>query len=699
MNLLGRSLDYQMSLLDQATARLGFGRLGSIPDDMSFRQWCEHLGREGLKVDGKPFTLSNRPALIPVYDAIPTHAHEAYKRTLVIQKATQLGLTVWEMLADIYMARKWGPINIGLFLPDQATAANKSETRFMPIVRSSPELLGELTYRYDAQGNRKFIGEGNVMTREIASSYLMFLWTSGKVSTESRPMDVISLDEVQEMTLTMIDKVDARIGDSTVAYRLMLSTANVEGEDINRWYLLGSQEVWHTRCDTCGELSDLSDPQGIFPTRSITYNTGQVPPARVRDSDHAEIPPRDDYVWTCPHCTAYLPDPQVGEYLKTNGSADPTIRSFLLPRTISPRITARDMITKYERARTGDQKKSFFNRTLARPYLDPDQVPITKEICRKAVEAGKAAGVTWESSYSGLGGTFMGIDQMGSFNVVVIKRRLPDNRQAVIHVEAIFDDAPFDRCGELMDLYSVACCVVEQLPNVNDARRFANKFGRRVFLCIGYGQLSGENMRWSDDLSKSERKTAADERTRYTVELNQYKCMQATLDRIRDGTCLFPDPNGLVQDVLENGERKRIPILEDWVFLHLTRTGLVVEEQEKSGKKIPRVLKIGIDPHFSFAMMLCDVAWARVNGTSTFILPDVPGNAPAGSDIARAERIEQRLPGLPAAVVRMMADAPEGSCGRCSAFKDGQCIERDFTVRAIDPGCDFFDPRRDGGAS
>ena len=47
--------------------------------------------------------------------------------------------------------------------------------------------------------------EGNVLTRQFGESLLMFLWISGKVSTESRPMDVVTLDEVRGMALEQIE--------------------------------------------------------------------------------------------------------------------------------------------------------------------------------------------------------------------------------------------------------------------------------------------------------------------------------------------------------------------------------------------------------------------------------------------------------------------------------------------------------------
>lgn len=647
------------------------GLLNHIPEEVSFLQWCQQLAADGMKVDGKPFRLDNRPALVPVYEAIPTTRADAFEKILVIQKATQLGLTVWEVLANIYMAIKWGPVTIGMFLPDQATASYKSEHRFMRIVRSVPPIYrAMITATRDGEARK--VGEGNVLTRTLGESIFLFLWTSGRVSTESRPMDVVTLDEVQEMGLAEIDKVRARTGDSDVAFTLMLSTANMPELDINFWYLQGTQEVWHTRCQRCDALSDLSDPAGVFPARSVGYNTGQHP--------HL---PLHEYHWQCPVCEAPIADAQVGQYVAQRPGAK--IRSLLLPRTISPRMNARAMVEGLGRAKTGDQKKSFYNRTLARPYIDADQLPVTLAHCLAAVEVGRLAGVAWEACGTGC---YMGIDQMGGFNAVIVKKRMPDGRQAVVHVEAVFDNDPFERCSQLMGRYGVAVCVVEQLPNVNDARRFANRHRGRVFLA-GYADLRDDQMLWGDQLTTSDVKTAEEDRSRYSVTLNQYKCMQTALFRVRDAFCLFPDPALLEQDVLEGGVRKRVMLLRDWVFHHFTKTALVVEDHPETRKLSAKVRKVGIDPHYSYANMLCDVAWARSHGTSSFILP---GQKEAS---LMHETLKQNLPGLPTGVLDLVQEQPLGQvCGRCTAFdRDASlCVERGFNVRALDPGCPMWDP-------
>lgn len=686
--------------LEAFALRSGYGGVGSIPAAMTFRGWCEDLGEKGLKIDRKPFRLDNRPALLPIYDAIPTTREEAFQRRLIIQKATQLGLTVWEVLADIYMARKWGPVNIGLYCPDQSTAVKKSEIRFMGMVRSSPELRHAMSHRQDPDGTLVHVGEGNVMTRYCLESILFFLWTSGKVTTESMPMDVVSLDEVQGMTLTEIDKVIARMGDSDVQFAMLLSTAFMPNLDINAWYQKGSQEVWHSYCEGCGKESDLSDPVGVFPDHSIGYNTENKYPGA----------PENEYVWTCPHCSRWIPDPQIGRYVTQNPGADRNIRSFLLPRTISPRITPRQMLNDFQHAKSGDQKMSFYNRQLARPFIDPSQLPVTMQHCEAAAVEGKRAGLRWESRAQKGVPYYMGIDQMGGWCAIVIKKRMADGRQGMVHCEAYFSDDPFARCTELMHEFNISVCVLEQLPNANDARRFANLrhpsgSGKRdhvgrVFLNTSFNSSTAADMvSWSDQLSRSDRRTSDEDRERYTVAISQYKAMQSALFRVRNLQCLFPGDT-LEQDVIDNGRPKRINLIRDWVWNHFTKTALVIDlgkPEERERKPKAKVHKIEIDPHFSFAAMLCEVAWVREQGMATMMLPD-PGGDELKTD--RAKKVAEAMPGLPKEILGMLDELPAGVCGRCSSYPmEGEAPLRECgTIGALvaprDASCPLFTARK-----
>lgn len=648
-----------------------------IEDGQGFRAWCEQLGRDGLKVDGKVFTLEDRPAMAWIYDQIPTTREEAYRYILVLMKCAQVGFTVMEMLATIYLGIKFGPCIVGMFLPDMNLAGLKSSERFMPIVRSVPTVHALMT-QDAADGSGRKSGEGNVNRRRIDKALFIFSWTSGRATTESIPMDILSFDEVQEMTLEQIEKTYERVSASSVRFMLMGSTANWPDADIDFWYKKGTKHQFHTKCPTCGTAKPLDD---YFPD-CIKFDKE-----------------RDIYRYVCPN-GHWLQDTQHGEWIAEHPERDRgpevdvplkerrlRIRSIHFPQYLSPTISADEIITSYN---TASDMKNFFNRKRGKPYVDPSQVPVTLEILAKCVEAGKAAGVQWKTRARH---TFMGIDQMGNFNVVVIKERLPDGRQAVIHVEEVYSADPFARCDELMEAFGVSVCVVEINPNYNDAKRFANRHKGRVFICDSFGKVVEGMVTWGDapKLDTSERRTDEDERDRYTLRMDQYKCMQVSMARMVKQLCLFPDPQGLVQDVIEKGKTQTLPVLPR-AFHHFTKTALVAEKDDETNQYKRSVKKVGIDPHFSYANMLCDVAWSRSHGTATFIIPE--GGSVQKELKSKAEAMNMH--GLPTAVAGMMEELPAGVCGRCSAFdpETGMCEDRQLQVGPKDVACVLFVGRK-----
>lgn len=646
-------LELRRRAREVAAVSAGFDPLAPDPE-MGFREWCEALAARGLRVDGKPFRLDNRPALAAIYDLIPTHPQDARDRMVVLMKGAQMGLTLWEILADLYMAIKWKPVTIGLYVPDMKLAAYKSEHRFMRIARTIPGLPKAMA-EPPAGGTRKR-GEGNTLTRTLLESIFLFLWTSGKAMTESFPADVVSFDEVQGMAPDDISRTRERMSASEVRFTLLLSTPKWPDADIHFWYQRGTQHEFNTRCDACGALSVLSQH---FP-KCLRLDEGP-----------------GHYI--CPTCEARIADPQVGEWRPT--FPERAIESYHLSQILSPTVTPAQLLEEWQLSQTGKQRQNYYNRKLGLPYVDPTQIPVTLAHLQACVAAGAAVGLRWQARASS---SVMGIDQMGGFNAVLIKGRLPDGRQALLHAEAIFDEDPFARCDALMDLYGVEACVVEGLPNWNDAKRFANRHPGRVFVA-SYGDQE-DTQTWGDQIARTDRKTATEARDRYTVRLNQYKAMQAATARLAQGQCLFPDPQGLECDY-RDGPPRRVLLLRDIVFEHLTHVALVSERDPETGRWRTFVQKIGMDPHFAYANMLCDVAWVRGTG-GTFMLTEKP------AELALQDSLRERLPGIDPLVLRKVQPAPEGTCGRCEAFPQGEdrgrCTARGLVVLAGDVACPMY---------
>ncbi|MFM0165743.1 phage terminase large subunit family protein [Paraburkholderia sediminicola] len=626
-----------------------------IGPDETFRQWCERLSAEGLKVDGYPFRLDDRPAMHFIYDLVPHTVKDAYQRIDIIMKCTQVGFTVMEMLAMIYLGLRFPASKIGMFMPSQMLAAGKSTNRFMAIVRTIPAVRKLMKEGLAESG---IAGDGNVLTRNIGESRYHFLWTSGKTATESNPMDVVSFDEVQEMVIADMEKVRERMSASRLKYTLMGSTANLPDGDIHWWFKRGQQFHFHTECPHCLTMQVLDD---YFPAC-----VGFDPTAPRVNEREREAGLTGEYRYKCHACDGWIDDTQRGQWIAKN--PDAVNRSVHYPQTLSPTISAREMIEAFHNAK---DMQNFFNRKLGKPYADPSKIPINMEILAACVEEGRRLGVEWKDRARG---TFAGIDQMGQFNVILIAERLASGHMAIIHAEEIYSDDPFARCSELIEKYGVKVCVCETLPNYNDAKRFANRHKGIVFLA-GYATIQDDMLRWGDSVpSKAERKSDEEERDRYTVTLDQYKCMQVALKRISEHVTVFADPKGLLQMLSDDGDngirgtKELGPILER-VFKHFTRTALIVEQDEEEKKFRRKVVKVGIDPHFSYAFMLLNVAWARAHGTTGFLFPDAYEENTAvqiGEGQANSHLLNK--------VLREREEITEDRCKACAMFD----YERNF---------------------
>jgi hypothetical protein len=627
-----------------------------IPGDMTFVEWCEVLAEEGLLVDGIPFSLADRPAMRWLYEQVPSTVEEAHKQYMILQKCSQVGFTVMEMLATIYWGLKFEPIKIGMYLPDQKLAAAKSTERFLPVVRTVPVAYKRLT--------RGKASEGNVMIRNIGNSRYHFLWTSGKSMTESFPIDILSFDEVQEMTIESMEKTGERLSASNVRFTMMGSTANYPDSDINWWYKRGTRHRFHTECPECGERHIMDE---YFPDK-----VGEI----IRmDTDLG------DYRYACPHCDGWIDDTQTGEWIPE----DPESRRFSahFHQMLSPTISPREIIEAFY---NGHDRSNFYKRKLGKPYVDPTEMPVNMDVLNQCATDGMAAGLVWRNSGKG---AFMGIDNMGGFSCVLIAERLDDGRMAIRHVEAIYGLDPWARLSELMVDFRVSVCVSEQLPNYDSAKQFAQKWLGRVFLVSSYLKIEDDMLRWGDAVvSRADRRTSEEARDRYTLSVDQYKLMSWSFARLTNRSTIFPDPTGLVQEISEKGRMEPRPILRDMVFDHFCHTALVTEKDEEEHKIRRKVIKVGLDPHFSFSYMLCCAAWCRAHGTTQFFIPSIGGDD-GKSEVRKS--VEESMPGLPNNVVHMMESAvKEGTCGSCTSFSEGSCQQRGFQVSAADPGCDFY---------
>ena len=117
--------------------------------------------------------------------------------------------------------------------------------------------------------------------------------------------------------------------------------------------------------------------------------------------------------------------------------------------------------------------------------------------------------------------------------------------------------SPFKRLYSLMHEYDVDMCVLDALPNANEAKEFAAEFPGRVFL--SYYKESQELARWSDKNTKSKnpeppslRRSKDALKFKWVVFLDRYKAIEYALKHWRDRAIECPSPRGLVQEIRDD---------------------------------------------------------------------------------------------------------------------------------------------------
>jgi len=140
-------------------------------------------------------------------------------------------------------------------------------------------------------------------------------------------------------------------------------------------------------------------------------------------------------------------------------------------------------------------------------------------------------------------------------------------------------------------------------------------------------------------------------------------------------------------------------ICQELFWLHLQRVALVTEDisgKEDERRQRRRVKKVGIDPHFAFANMLCDVAWTRAYGTTRILFGSAVDENEDSGPVERSP-ISQQIAELYPQLDFLMNHRPALTCADCAHFAPDRkwCTYRRLEVGAGQPQCEIFVPRSD----
>lgn len=573
----------------------------NVPDN--FYEFIEARRQKNLKVDGYPFEWKDHEYIIEPYKAFQLQGDRSEEGLAVRWMCgAQVGKSIAAMLFTIWVAlRFWGKY-FGYFLPDQAMAMIFSSIRFKPMCLSVPELINlwgeDPTAITEKGGSKKMSDQKRV--RSIGPSQIFFSYMGGVTSTESIPMLSQVRDEVRRMNDSDIERARERLAHSPYPIEFDISTAGYPDVNIDKLFKDSNQKKFHSDCK-CGS------GDGVVLADVFPECVGQRPISAA--SKFKNLPP---YFWICPKCKEPITNPRIGKWIAHNPSSRNI--GYHMPQILSPVQTAEKIFLAFLRA---SDITEFFNSKLGIAHISKEARLVDKDILRATVNPD----LRWKKHGINCA---MGVDQMYGFNVVVVRERGPKDlatgifKSRLIHLEWIVSDDPWKRCAEMMQQFDVRKCVVDALPNANEALRFAKAFRGRVYLAdYTYDAKKGEDICvWGDKVEGDpNKKSSQDTKTKFRVRISRFHGIEWNLMRYVKGFKEQPHEKGLVGTVPDAIGREVPTFICEAVFWdHLQRVAkrkIVLDETQDKFKMVFE--NIGIDPHFLHADVYAELGCSRLS--------------------------------------------------------------------------------------
>lgn len=562
-----------------------------------FALWAQY---SGIEVDNHKFDFDKHRYLLPIY--LDMH-HD-----VSLIKAAQMGATVYQLLFLIWWARH-NSVKCGMYFPTKDDVGRLSKDRMAPMLQSNAEMASYISDAEDGTTDTIGLKQIQNITGRKSSIYLLYL--GGKASKDSVPLDVVVFDEVRLVAPKDIDQALERVSHSEYKIKRYMSTAGFPHRDIHARFMRGNQMTWHVKCNCL----DGFIPSECFPDCMV--DTGK------------------EVYLRCPRCQMRIHDPQLGQYVAHNPKAE--AHSYSISQLISKFISPKEIWDSYLNT---TNKKEFYNAKLGRPYVDLENQPVTEEVLLSCVNEDKRWAYQQGAGKDIKQANAMGVDQMGGYNYVTIGKRDPNGKKTITHLEIIEQQnpiyrgpkgevySPFKRLYELMKEFNVACCVIDALPNYNEAADFARAFPGRVFLAH-YGEAGVDIVKWHDKLKMREqiKRGSKEIKLKWQVTMHRYMSLDYALQEFVEGNVDVPHPDALVQMVrnTESGRFEAEPICRERFFpmlSSLVRHQKDIEDTSgnDTGKSKMEWIYTDGDPHFAHSWNYCNVAIERMRRASIFVM-------------------------------------------------------------------------------
>ncbi len=283
--------------------------------------------------------------------------------TIVIMASAQTGKTE----AELNMMGRAIDVDPGpmLFIqPTDGFAEDFSKRRVAPMIRACPALQRKV---YEAKSR----DAGNTITmKTFPGGSVSFTGANSPTELAGRPVRYVFMDEIDRFPASAGTEGDplelAERRTETFRHNrkvVMTSTPTIKGASkIERAYMTGTQEEWHTQCPHCQQFQYIRFVDIRFDKEEYKDGNGEK-------NYHVR-----NVRWRCPKCEA-----ETGEFdtkrcpakwvAKNPRAVEAGIRSFRLNAFMSPWSDWTDICRKFLRGKDDpEQLKTFYNTILGETW-------------------------------------------------------------------------------------------------------------------------------------------------------------------------------------------------------------------------------------------------------------------------------------------------------------------------------------------
>jgi len=430
-------------------------------------------------LEGRPFSFEGHEYLRAIYDDRARH--------IVLEKAAQIGGTVWALCRSIYACLNG--LNVIYFFPTRTDVIEFSKSRVSPFLAENDFLSKRMTDT-DTAGLKR-----------IGDAHLYFRGMQSTVGMKSVPADMIVFDELDEAEPSAKALARERIAHSDYKRVIELSNPSLPDYGVDEQFQCSDQRHWTLKCPSCGHWTALDKE---FPKK-----VGQ---------EVKVILPRADgtYYRACSKCEAEL-DLSKGEWVPDFPGRE--IHGYRISQLFSSKVDPGEVLKEYRTTRYTDR---FYNMKIGVPYADLerrlDEMSVLS-LCRNDL-----------ALYPN-GFFFMGVDTGRELHVVILQRSReqstwkpmdPMRPHLLVHLQICHD---FSELDDFFKKYDIRGCVIDGLPETHATRQFAGRHRGKAFLNF-FNENQRGKIRWDYRNKK--------------VEVNRTECLDASRAAIREKEVALP---------------------------------------------------------------------------------------------------------------------------------------------------------------